>query len=214
MTGILRTPGILALILAAACSNKGDNKSDSESASKQPARTEGRAKPPAAPESSWSENLGGLRLRVVVPRNPQKIGDEVPVALLFRNETQKPIRVYLINSEAFRSGQSSLRAMDADDDRILAVQPEPRPHGYEVTEKDFHMLAPGEAEFSQTLTLDKKSFEGVKRVQVEWIYENQITEWKGGVQTADGVTKRLFNGLPIPLIWTGELRASALLNLE
>lgn len=106
------------------------------------------------------------------------------------------------------------------------MQPEPRPHGYVVTEKDFHLLGPGEEKtFKQSLYVAQfapqgrsvepiKGFEQGGAFRVRWTYENSITEWKGGAVTLDGPTQSLFGGGPIPHIWTGKVEAEAALHVE
>ena len=85
-------------------------------------------------------------------------------------------------------------------------------HGYQVTEKDFHLLKPGKSRaFPQRFTIDPLNegrmpeFEKGREVEVSWTYENKITQWKGGVATFRGTTKTLFGGKEIPYIWTGKL---------
>jgi hypothetical protein len=124
--------------------------------------------------------------------------------LRFANETKKPVRIYLVESEPFRSFQSALRVARASDRKIVDLQPEPRPHGYMVDESDFHLILPGES-FSakQSLSLDPTIYRAGESYVVTWIYENDVTKWAGGVVTLDGPTKALFGGKEIPYIWTG-----------
>jgi hypothetical protein len=135
--------------------------------------------------------------------------------LHFRNVGTGPVRFYLPNGEAFRAGISTL-VFDPDAAPAHVV-PEPQPHGYVVTEADFHLLEPGaETSFEQPFTIDPfppgdgdparlAGFESGSTVPVRWTYENSLTRWEGGWQTLDGVTQPLFGGEEIPHIWTGQL---------
>lgn len=168
-----------------------------------------RESPPAA----------DARLEIQLEIDPTVTMDRVPMrrALLhFRNVGQEPVRVYLPNGESFRANISTL-FFTPEVGRPLFV-PEPHPHGYVVTEADFHLLAPGERRtFTQPFTIDpfvpgpglqSRRLEGFapgRPVRVRWTYENAIRRWPGGAQTLDGPTKTLFGGLDIPHIWTGEL---------
>ena len=148
--------------------------------------------------------------------------DRIPirtVMLHFNNTSKAPIRIYLPQSEPFRANISSL-VLRASGESFF--EPEPRPHGYVVTEIDFPLLAPGEEKsFAQTFSLDpmapgagsgiarRKGFESGKSVKIAWTYSNQINRWAGGAQTLDGATKALFDGKDIPHIWTGALSVEA-----
>jgi hypothetical protein len=151
---------------------------------------------------------------------PEVKQERVPLrafGLRFKNASSHPIRIYMPSSEPFRAGISTLYIMGA---RGSIAVPEPRGHGYVVTEVDFPLLAPGETRtFEQPFSLDEladggrfervKGFEPGTAVRVSWTYENTITRWKAGIQTVDGPTKEVFGGGPIPHIWTGELTVEA-----
>ena len=141
------------------------------------------------------------------------------IVLHFKNASKDPLRIHLPRAEMFRAGISSITMVGGD--ARLSV-PEPHPHGYEVTEADFPLLAPGEERtFEQSFSLDpmapgggtrterRKGFESGTRVRVSWSYENRIQRWEGGAQTLDGPTKALFGGNDIPHIWIGKLSAEA-----
>lgn len=180
--------------------------------------------------SSWVQ-ANGLEVQLELPKNPVSgvSGDRprpVEATLRFRNASPQPLRFYLIVSEPFRSFQSRLAVFGEGGGGLITLQPEPRPHGYVVTEKDFHLLGPGEEKtFTQSLYVAHvapggrsvermKGFEQGGAFRVRWTYENSITEWKGGAATLDGPTQSLFGGGPIPHIWTGKVEAEAVLHVE
>lgn len=136
--------------------------------------------------------------------------------LHFRNLSREPLRFYLPQAEAFRAMISDVILKPAHGTALWV--PEPRPHGYVITEIDFPLLAPGESRtVTQKFTLDpmlpgrgtttrrRPGFEAGKQVSVTWVYQNKVTRWQGGLQTLDGPTRTLFEGKPIPHIWTGKL---------
>ena len=139
------------------------------------------------------------------------------VKLRFRNTTAQPMRIALPQFEPFRSHVSDLSFTSATGSRFF--EPQPRPHGYVLTELDFPEIAPGEEKvFTQSFTLDpvvpggagqarRPGFERGTSVAIVWTYQNSGTSRPGGVPTLDGVTKPLFGGGLIPGIWTGKLEA-------
>lgn len=159
------------------------------------------------------------RLQVQLEITDEVKMDRIPMRtarLHFRNLTAEPLRIYLPTPDAFRWGISGI-VMRAPSGTTLLI-PEPRPHGYVVTENDFPLLAPGEKKtFTQTFSLDPMKpgagtaterlpgFEAGAKVALRWTYENSIRRWEAGVQTLDGPTKALFDGGDIPHIWTGKL---------
>jgi hypothetical protein len=158
----------------------------------------------------WFEIRPGARMERIALRT---------LALHFKNASGDPIRIYLPQSEAFRSASSWIRFVSAHG---RFVEPDPRPHGYQVTEIDFPLLAPGEERtFEQSFSLDpivpgpgnrserRKGFDSGTPVRVSWTYENRIVRWAGGAQTLDGPTKTLFGGNEIPNIWVGKLSVDA-----
>lgn len=148
--------------------------------------------------------------------------DRIPmrtIALHFKNTTKEPIRIYLPQSDAFRANISSIVMTGGGTPLFI---PEPRPHGYKVSEADFPLIAPGaEVSFTQSFSLDpmtpgggnstarRKGFEAGTPLKVSWEYENTMVRWTGGVQTLDGPTATLFDGKDIPHIWTGKVSTSA-----
>jgi hypothetical protein len=172
----------------------------------------GGAKTMKPEASEWSALVRGLRARLGLPAGPQRAGAPVTARLWFKNDGAEKARIYLIRSEAFRFPQSTLELPDRSTSGGPAPMPPPRPHGYVVTEKDFHLIEPGaEARFEQTLAT-----RGLKsgKHRVVWSYSNSITKWAGGAQTLDGPTKRLFGGKEIPFIWTGTVKAESVLEIE
>ncbi|HZF49419.1 MAG TPA: hypothetical protein VE093_12260 [Polyangiaceae bacterium] len=179
--------------------------------------------------SSWVQ-ANGLEVQLEMPAKPVSGvsgGRPSPVAvtLRFRNASQQPLRFYLIEGEPFRSFQSLLLVYEQGSGKLVTAQPDPRPHGYVVTEKDFHLLAPGEEKtFTQSLYVARvarggpsveplEGFEKGGAFRVRWKYENSVTQWKGGAMTLDGPTQSLFGGGPIPHIWTGKVEAEAALHV-
>ncbi len=156
--------------------------------------------------SEWVDAGGGLSLKLELPAGPLRVGDSLTLRLHFRNDGAAPMRIYIIGSEPFRAMQSSLYVLAADGS-VLAFQPEPRPHGYVVSETDFPEIAAGATKVvEQTLSLDPRVLAGKSGLRVRWSYANDIERWQGGLQTLDGPTRGLFGGGPIPGIWRGEAR--------
>ena len=165
-----------------------------------------------------SEPARDERLQIQLEILPDVKIDRIPMRtarLRFRNIGRDPVRIYLAVSEPFRCNISTLSF--APPSGAPLTVPEPRPHGYVVTERDFHLIEPGkELTFTQPFTIDpfarrgrnterRPGFERGSQVAVRWTYENSITRWEGGVETFDGPTKPLFDGKDIPWIWTGKL---------
>lgn len=160
-------------------------------------------------------------LRITLRLTPEVRMDRVPLRVFeleFSNVSAQPIRIYMPYSEPFRSGISSIFIVGSG--APLAV-PEPRPHGYPVTERDFPLLEPGRSlTFEQTFTLDPMTsapgtrtqrlagFAPGTRSKIHWTYANTITVWHGNQQTLDGTTHVLFGGGAIPHIWTGTIDVS------
>jgi hypothetical protein len=161
------------------------------------------------------------RLEIRLTIEPGVETDRVPMhvaELHFRNVSDEQVRIYLPVPEAFRFGLSSI-VFRPEGQPPLAV-PEPRPHGYVVTDKDFHLLEPGQSKaFEQRFTIDpmargtratkrRPGFELGAGVPVRWVYENKIRSWVGGKRSVDGPTRTLFDGGVIPGIWKGRLAVS------
>jgi len=162
------------------------------------------------------------RLELTLAIDDAVVLDRVPMRtarLTVHNLDTVPLRLYLPVADAFRWSISTLEFGAAGDSFVV---PEPRPHGYVVTERDFPLLAPGERRtFTQTFTIDplvpggsatpqrRPGFAPGTVVPVRWTLANHITRWPGGAQTLDGVTAPLFGGGDIPAIWTGEVSVEA-----
>lgn len=160
-----------------------------------------------APVAPWSATVGGLQIRLTGPVERPVPRGELQAGLGFRNAGTDPLRLYWLFSAPFRAMQSTLRLMAQPGARFLAVGPEPRPHGYVVTEKDFVLLAPGEEwQTTQDLWVPASvAIHPTDTLVLGWTYQNDVTAWPGGIATLDGPTHNLFGGGPIPYIWTGQL---------
>lgn len=159
-------------------------------------------------------------LEIQLELDPAIVVDRVPMrtlVLVFRNTSTKPIRVFM-PPEPFRANISSIVLAASGSEPVF--EPPPRPHGYRVSEKDFHSIAPlGELRFQQRFTIDpfgrgtttvrRRGFEDGALVDIHWTYENTTTTWPGGANTLDGTTKPLFGGEPVPDLWTGKLSVRA-----
>lgn len=200
----------LALGLSA-CSSAGD-------APPPPPAIRPRSPDPLLATSQRSEAVADARLEIQLEIRPGITMGRIPrrVALLrFRNVGAEPVRVYLPNAESFRADVSSLSFVPSAGQAV--VVPGPQPGRYDVTEADFHLLAPGASRsFLQEFVIDTArsgapgsiplpGFEPGRQVRVRWRYENRVRRWEAGRQTPDGVTKGLFGGADIPHIWTGDL---------
>lgn len=159
------------------------------------------------------------RLEIQLVIKPGVVMDRIPMrsaVLRFTNRTKQPLRIYM-PSEAARANISTIFMTPSEGGQPLFI-PDLHPHGYQVSESDFPLIAPGATrEFTQSFSLDpmkpgpgtaterRKGFEAGKTVRVTWTYENTTRRWPGGVQTFGGPTKGLFDGGDIPHIWTGKL---------
>lgn len=208
---------LAATLLSACTTPKPTTASDTPQTQPQPpAKTDASTptpptKDPADP--SWVDAGGGLSIRLGLPPGPYKLGDTIDIGLEFRNDAHDELRIYLVQTPVFRALQSDLALFTADG-KFLDSQPEPHPHGYVVSERDFPAIPPGTTRrFSQPLVLDREKIGAATDLQLRWTYRNSVESWAGGVQTLDGPTKPLFGGGPIPGIWLGEIKASAALSL-
>lgn len=158
------------------------------------------------------------RLEISMEVSPAVRKERVPTrtfVLRFRNLGGSPLRLYLPLGEGFRSGISTIFVTPEEGPPLFV--PEPRPHGYVVTEKDFALLEPeGTYVANQSFTLEafarggkgtarREGFEDGRTVQIHWTYRNEIRRWAGGARTWEGLTAPLFGGTDIPGIWIGEL---------
>jgi hypothetical protein len=187
----------LALILVAGCSSSS-------------------ADPPRDAAVRTDES-GGLRISLEVPaavtRQPTTRGAQAITATLhFENRATKPIRILLVGPEPFRLFNSSMRVWLGS--QVVSLQPEPHPHGYLISEKDFFVIPPGASKtFPQTLYVQDR-FNSPGTYEVEWMYENKQRKFPGGVNTLDGVTKPLFGGKDVDDLWVGSLSTRKTLRLD
>jgi hypothetical protein len=162
----------------------------------------------ATPPGEFTAVGGGLSVRLEVPPGPYAADATIEFGLEFRNDGKDELRIYLIDAPIFRALQSDL-AIYGTDDNFLGSQPEPHPHGYIVSERDFPVIGPGATRrFGQPLRITP-NLRDTGPLQVRWKYRNKIESWPGGVQTLDGATKPLFGGGRIPGIWLGEFTVAA-----
>ncbi len=211
---------MVVLALASGCDPVGVDAAPSSSATVSASTAQ--ALP--AMTATRSDEVSDKRLAISFEIQPGVRIDRVPrrtIVLRFRNPSASdPVRIYLPKSEAFRAAVSVLRFRSNKGASFF--EPQPRPHGYTVTEADFHLIGPGEeVTFEQTFTLDpmkrgrgvetvrRAGFEDGATVAVSWSYDNEMTRWEGGATTLDGKSKRLFDGKEIPHIWTGKLSTMA-----
>lgn len=158
------------------------------------------------PKRGWSKSVNGLQIQLVMPEGKIKIGDSVKFTLKFRNCGSENIRIYIVNSEPFRFGQSTLTVLSKDGKDLITTQPIPHPHGIVIGEEDFHLINPGKfIEFYQNLILNDYDFSEPGEYILKWQYKNDVKRWSGGVKTLDGITNRLFRGKDITFIWSREL---------
>ena len=164
-------------------------------------------------ERCSQENAG---LKICIRSTRERIPRDAPwdVGLVFKNTSDRPLRIYFVRNEVFRSFQSRFWILVRGKPvPITRVSP---PHGYVVTEKDFHWVeAKSEILFHQALSLAEAGLEkDIETFTLQWAYENTLSRWEGGVQTLDGITKALFGGKEILSLWRGELEASMDFILE
>jgi hypothetical protein len=162
------------------------------------------------------------RITITARMDPEVHVERVPmrrVRMSVRNVSRDPIRVLHIHTEPFRHGFSTLTITVPDGAPVFA--PEPRPHGYLIGEQDFVLIEPGTVlDFDQSFTIDpmqpgagtrtarRPGFVAGATAKISWTFANQLRAFPGGAQTMDGVTKPLFGGGDVPLLWLGELSCS------
>jgi hypothetical protein len=184
----------------------------------QIANATGSAMPTKPPVTDWSPVKDGLRIRFDLPahvkRDPPANGASQPITATMHveNTTDHPIRILLLQTEAFRLFNSSLRIWHDKD--IVGSDPEPHPHGHMTDENDFVLIAPHkEHAFTQNFYVTKE-MAAAGTYDVEWEFANKIKSYPGGVRTFDGMTKPLFGGGDIPDIWLGELSVRRSFTLD
>ena len=159
----------------------------------------------AMQKEKCSEEISGIKTCIRLKHQNIKLNKGFEIELVFKNISKNPIRIYWIETEFFRSFQSYFYLLaDGKFNFLTDISP---PHGYVVSEDDFHLIDPNkEIIFKQTLSIDKPKIESsLNKTQLKWTYENNISKWEGGKMTVDGPTKKLFNGDKIPYIWIGKI---------
>ena len=155
---------------------------------------------------NWSTPKNGLQVYLELPKINYKAGDSITFKLHFKNVSNQNIRIYLINSEVFRTGQSTIYIIEKESKELVMLVPDPHPHGIVVDETDFHLIEPNKGiVFEQTTLLTESKFKNGGQFIVRWLYSNDIKRWPGGIMTLDGPTKKLFGGKDIPFIWIGKI---------
>lgn len=160
-----------------------------------------------------SDEISGLKTCIRLKNQKIKLNTSFEMDLIFKNVSKQPIRIYFIGTEFFRSFQSYFYLLkDGKYHFLTDISP---PHGYVVTENDFHLIDPNkEMIFKQTISIDSTNIKSKSsRAHLKWIYENKISRWEGGIKTLDGPTKKLFDGGKIPYIWIGKIDAMVELKL-
>lgn len=152
-----------------------------------------------------SEEISGLKTCIRLKNQKIELNKDFEIELIFKNISNYPIRIYLVKTEFFRSFQSYFYLLFNEKYKLITdISP---PHGYIVTDNDFHMIdSKSELIFKQTLSIDNSDIENqLSDIQLIWFYENKISKWEGGIKTLDGPTKKLFGGKKIPYIWQGKI---------
>ncbi|NNK85225.1 MAG: hypothetical protein HKO91_06720 [Desulfobacterales bacterium] len=158
-------------------------------------------------KEKYSDEISGLKTCIRLKQKKIKLNKEFEVELVFKNISKNPIRIYWIKTEFFRSFQSYFYLLaDGKYNFLTDISP---PHGYVVTEDDFHLIDPNkEIIFKQTLSIDSTKIKSnLIKPHLEWTYENNVAKWEGGKMTQDGPTKKLFSGDKIPYIWVGKINS-------
>ena len=154
-----------------------------------------------------SDQKLGLKICIRLKDKKIKLNEDFELGLVFKNISKYPLRIYLVETEFFRSFQSYFYLLfNGQSKNISNISP---PHGYIVTEEDFHLIdSNSEIVFKHTLSIDKIKIEtDSNEIYLNWVYENKISKWEGGITTLDGPTKKLFGGKEIPYIWKGKLES-------
>jgi len=162
----------------------------------------------AIQNENCSEITSGLKTCIRLKNQKIKLNKDFKFDLIFKNTSEHPIRIYLINTEFFRSFQSYFYLLFNGKFKFLSnISP---PHGYVVTENDFHIIDPkSEIIFEQTLLIDDSDIDKDRnKTYIKWVYKNKISKWEGGIKTLDGQTKQLFDGNEIPYIWQGKVEST------
>ena len=161
----------------------------------------------AMKNKNCSEEISGLKTCIQLKNRKIELNKDFKVNLIFKNNSEHPIRIYLINAEFFRSFQSYFYLLFNGKAKFISnISP---PHGYVVTENDFHLInSKSEMIFEQILSIDDADIENdLSDIYLEWTYTNKISKWEGNIKTLDGPTKELFDGKEIPYIWQGKVES-------
>jgi len=160
-----------------------------------------------------SDEKLGLKICIRLKDKKIKLNEDIELSLVFKNISKYPLRIYLVETEFFRSFQSYFYLLfNGKSKHISNISP---PHGYIVTEEDFHLIdSNSEIVFKHTFSIDETKIEtDSNEIYLNWVYENIISKWEGGITTLDGPTKKLFGGKEIPYIWKGKLESMMALEI-
>ena len=163
-------------------------------------------------EHCSAENLG-LKICIRLKDKKIKLNQDFELSLVFKNISKYPLRIYLVETEFFRSFQSYFYLLFNGKPKYISnISP---PHGYIVTEEDFHLIDPNsEIVFKHTLSIDETKIEtDSNEIYLNWVYENKISKWEGDITTLDGPTKKIFGGKEIPYIWKGKVESKIALEI-
>jgi len=160
-----------------------------------------------------SDEKLGLKICIRLKDKKIKLNEDFELSLVFKNISKYPLRIYLVETEFFRSFQSYFYLLFNGKSKYISnISP---PHGYIVTEADFHLVDPNsEIVFKHTLSIDETKIEtDSNEIYLNWVYENKISKWEGDITTLDGPTKKLFGGKEIPYIWKGKVESKIALEI-
>ncbi len=150
-----------------------------------------------------------LQTSISIVSQESSLADGFEVKMVFENVSNKPLRVYYIDSPIFNTFQSRHFLIDENGKKYY-ISEEPHPHGYVVSQKDFHLIPAYERKvFTQKFDVLNLT---IKPYRLNWIYENCIKRWEGGVRTLNGKTKSLFDDIDISYIWLGRIETTVEIN--
>mgnify|MGYP000389145962 CR=1 FL=1 len=161
-------------------------------------------------EVYWSQENKGLRISTKIKDDTLYYKSMTYIQLGFKNVSDKPIRIYLLQTPFFREFQVNLYAKDKLGRFAWLHVWGSRCH-YTVTEKDFHLIGPSETVHfrHEVHFMEGKGMQFIKTLKRKTLfkfqYENEVTFWEGGWNTLNGPTLKLFDGKRIPYIWEGKL---------
>jgi len=123
-----------------------------------------------------SDEKLGLKICIRLKDKRIKLNEDFELGLVFKNISKHPLRIYLVKTEFFRSFQSYFYLLsNGKSEYISKISP---PHGYIVTEKDFHLIdSNSEIAFKHTLSIDETKIEtDSNEIFLHWVYENKISK--------------------------------------